>query len=1020
MEDYKKTPLWNNQLPVEERLNYLVSELTLDEKISCLTTRCPEIERLGIKATSFGGEAAHGIEARHDQAFNAGEPEPTTSFTQPIGMSGSFDRELIRKCGQAVGEEARVLFSRNTNSSLSRWAPTIDMERDPRWGRTEEAYGEDPYLAGEMASAYIQGMRGSHPFYIQCGATLKHFYANNVEKDRIKISSSVDMRNKYEYYLEPFRKAIMEGGAEGVMTSYNEINGVPAIVNTEVQDILKDTYGLPGHVVCDGGDFQQTVYDHKYFETHAQSIAYGLKAGVDCFTDNGEVVFAAAKEALAEGLITEEDIDRSVRNSFRTRIRLGFFDSEGECPYTGMGEEYINNGEHQKLSLQMAQEAVVLLKNEEELLPIVPQKTKSLAVIGPLADVWYKDWYGGVPPYRVTLLDGIKKSYPETAVSYESGLLNLYLTCNGKYVGLDQDNRLCLTDREHAEVFLFTDWGCGSTTLSACSNGMFVTLEEGSYLIKADKEEAFSWFIREAWKFSDTQTGSEDVRAEKKENRYFLNSWNGRKVTIDQNGYLVVIKTNEPAVGEGDDAKLNRKCHAVSTGEPAIFGMEIVKDGIADAVNTAQNAEKAVVVIGSNPVINSKEEVDRTTLALPPSQQRLIDEVLNVNPNTVVVIISNYPYSICELQEKAPAILFSPSGSQELGAGIASVLSGAVSPAARLPMTWYRSDDDLPDINDYDIIQGKRTYQYFDGKVLYPFGYGLSYSEFSYNSFSVVQNEDLIKAVIQVTNTGKTASDEVVQFYVHKESSRVKQPVCQLKGFERVKNILPGETREVTFVLDVKDLKYYDVISKSMKLESGVYTFMAGASSRDIRQQASLSIERDRQEKRNPFEPTEAVLYDSSRNCFIHRGTKGHTMKRKTCVIPGRPGDKPDCMNEVSDEINNFENQKLSCELYYRDFLFERLPKKILLRACAVEDGEVGISVKRQDDAIVKNISGNEHCKQKGDFSIFCKVPVKQNQDLEFELLEMELPQGFPEEAGCCTVRINISGKIKLAEFWFS
>jgi len=717
MENYKNTPLWNNELPIEERLDYLVGALTLEEKMQCLTTRCPDVERLGILASHMGGEAAHGIEARHDQAFNAGEPEPTTSFTQPIGMSGSFDRELIKECGRAVGEEARALFTRSGKGGLCRWAPTVDMERDPRWGRTEEAYGEDPYLAGEMSSAYIQGMKGDHPFYIQCGASLKHFYANNVEQDRIRISSSVDGRNKYEYYLEPFRKAIEEGGAEAIMTSYNEINGVPAILNPEVQELLKDTYGLPGHVVCDGGDFQQTVFDHKYFESHAETLAYALKAGVDCMTDNGEVVYAAAKEALEKGLITEEDINRSVRNSFRTRIRLGFFDDKGECPYTGMGEEYVNNEEHKALSAKMAENAVVLLKNEGNILPIKPEDTKSLAVIGPMADVWYKDWYSGVPPYAVTPLAGIKNCFADTSVSYESGLYDIYLTCNGKYVGLDENSRLYLTDKEQAEVFRFTDWGCGSTTLQAVSNGMFVTLEEGSYLVKADKKETFGWFVRESFRFIHTETGSVDVCPESGAS-YYLNSWNGRKMTIDENGYLVVIKTDEIAVGEGDDAKLGRKCHAVFKGEAAVFGMEVVTNGIADAVNAAKIAEKAVVIIGSNPVINSKEEIDRSTISLPPAQQRLVDEVFAANPDTVVVMVTNYPYSICKLQETVPGILYTPSGSQELGYGIASVLSGKVSPAARLNMTWYLSDEDLPEINDYDIIQGKRTYQYFDGKVL--------------------------------------------------------------------------------------------------------------------------------------------------------------------------------------------------------------------------------------------------------------------------------------------------------------
>lgn len=995
MNDLKKTPLWNNKLPLEERLDYLIGQLSLDEKIECLSTECPEVERLQIKASQVGGEAAHGIEARHDQAFNAGDAQPTTSFTQPIGMSGSFDRELIRKCGQAVSKEARAIFAKDKNSSLCRWAPTIDMERDPRWGRTEEAYGEDPYLTGEMASAYIQGMKGEHPFYIRCGATLKHFYANNVEKERTKISSSLDMRNKYEYYLEPFRIAIEKGGAEAVMTSYNEINGVPAIVNPEVQRLLKDAYGLSGHVVCDGGDFQQTVSEHKYFKTHAQTLAYGLKAGVDCFTDDKAVVFAAAKEALSQGLITEEDINRSVRNSFRTRIRLGFFDGEEECPYTGMGEEYLNKKEHQELSAKMAEEAVVLLKNERELLPLLPAKTKSLAVIGPLADVWYKDWYGGVPPYFVTPLEGIRKAYPGTRISYESGLSKIHLTCNGKYVGLDQDYRLFLTDQEHAEIFLLTDWGCGSVTLIAESNGRYVTLEEGSYLIKADKEEAFSWFIRESFQFVNIRTGSLDIDTEEKDAAYYMNSWNGRKVTVDSKGYLAVIKTEPPVVGEMDDEKLNRKCHAVSEGEPAVFGSELVVNGIQNAVKAAKDAEKTIIIVGSNPMINSKEEVDRTTLALPPFQQKLIDETLLVNPDTVVIIVSNYPYSVCRLQEEAPAILYTPGGSQELGTGIAAIVSGKSSPAARLPMTWYRSDQDLPDINDYDIIQGERTYQYFQGEVLYPFGYGLSYSRFAYGPLAVVQEEEQIRVRLNITNTGKAAADEVVQLYVHKETSRVKQPISQLKGFERVKALAPGETREVSFVIPVKELRYYDVISESMVLESSVYIFMAGASSKDIRQQASITIKGQKPQKRDPFLWTAAVLYDSSQNCFVHRGTKGHTMQGETCVIPGSAKDAPNF-------VDNLSETERSCELCYHDAAFVKHPEKVEYKVCAVEKGEICFSCMGQDGKETK-----------------LQVPVKKSETFDFEPAEAKLPEDFVKEGGNYTLRILINGKIKLAAFRF-
>lgn len=992
MEDYKKTPLWNNHLPLEERLDYLIQELTLEEKISCLGTRCPEIERLGIKASFVGGEAAHGVEARHDQAFNKGEAEPTTSFTQPIGMSASFDRDLIRNCGKAVGEEARALFSRNLTGSLCRWAPTIDMERDPRWGRTEEAYGEDPYLTGEMSSAYIQGMRGNHPFYIQCGATLKHFYANNVEKDRIKISSSIDERNKYEYYLEPFRKAVEEGGAEAIMTSYNEINGVPAILNHEVQDLVKDSWGLPGHVVCDGGDFQQTVNDHKYFTSHAETVAYGLKAGVDCFTDNPKVVFASAREALEQGLIREEDINRPVRNSFRTRIRLGFFDGEGDCPYTGMGEEFINNKAHQRLCRQMASEAVVLLKNEKDLLPFNPLEVSSLAVIGPLSDVWYLDWYSGIPPYHVTVLDGIKNAMPDTEIYACNALSRIRLQCNDKYIGLDGELRLMLTDREKAEIFTFTDWGCGSSTLRAESNGMLVTLEEGSYLIKADKKDAFSWFIRESWNLKGTAGNqSEDMKGS-----FYLDSWNGRKVTVDGTGHLAVIKTSEMVPGEGDDATLGRESYALSQGEPAVFCMEVVEDGIAKAEETARKADKTVLVLGCNPVINSKEEIDRTTLALPPFQQKLADAVLTANPETVVVLISNYPYAIGSLNKKAPAIVYSASGSQEQGNGIADVLFGKEVPAGRLPMTWYAQDSDLPDFNDYDIIQGERTYQYFNGETLYPFGYGLSYTKFHYGTIQAAESEDQVILKVPVTNTGKVKGDEVVQIYVHKEGSRVKRPNLQLKGFERLKELSPGETREAIFKIDKKELKYYDVVSGSMILEEGDYFFMAGASCTDIRQKVHMYLKGSRASFRNPYGRIYAVRYDAYENCYVHRGEKGHTMNGSTCMIPGRPGDDPNCVAANKNAIIG--------KLVYQDLLFNQAPKKVSFRVCAAEDGQI---------KYVCVQTGNPHNFVDG------HIDLQKNEDLEFYYVEAEIPDSAIKAGENYNLEVIITGKIKISEFQF-
>lgn len=809
MQEYKNTPLWDNRLPIEERLNYLVGELTLEEKIQCLTTNCPEIERLGIKPNYMGGEAAHGIEARHDQAFNAGKPEPT-----------------------------------------------IDMERDPRWGRTEEAYGEDPYLTGEMAGAYIRGMQGEDPFYLRCGATLKHFYANNKETDRVKISSSIDPRNKHEYYLKPFEKAITEAHAESIMTSYNEINGVPAIVNPEVKNVVKDTWGLKGHVVCDGGDFSQTVTEHKYFDTHAKTLAYGLKAGIDCFTDEKELICAAGEEALQKGLITEEDINNAIRNSFRTRIRLGFYDREEACPYRNLGEADINNRDHQELTLQMAKESVVLLKNEEQLLPLKKDHTQSVAVIGPLSDVWYKDWYSGIPPYTVTVKEGIEKILGKNKVKQESGISEILFQIKNpsakekSYIGVDDKNQLVLTDRRHAETFLVEDWGSGSYTFLAKTNGKYVTAEEETGILKAEKDEAFGWFVREVFHIEKL-----------KNETYQLKTWDDKQVTVDNLGRFGSFVEKETV------------------------GFELItqKDGLMAAEEAAKAAEYAIAVIGCNPVINSKEEIDRTTLELPPYQQELVRRIHKANPKTIVILLTNYPYTITEINQNIPAILLSASGSQEIGNGVAAVLFGEASPGARLNMNWYLSQEDL-------------------------------------------------EVEVTVTNIGNCCGDEVAQLYVRKEDPRVKRPDRQLVGFERLRDMKPQESRKVSFKVPFHELEYYDVISKRMLLEQGNYQFMVGASSKDIRQEQTIYLKGEQAGTRDPYEETEAEYYDDYHNMFLHRGREG-----QTAVITGKPGDDPDEVPSI----------KTEGELEYRDFQFPEAPQKLILYLILLEETEITVTGKQ-------------------------------------------------------------------------
>lgn len=1003
---YENTPLWNSGLSEEERLQYLLQELTLDEKFACLGTGNPAIKRLGIPAFGVGGEGAHGVQARHDQSYDKGTPAATTIFPNPIGMSASWDRELIKEAGAVVGTEARALYEEGLHGSLSLWAPTVDMERDPRWGRTEEGYGEDPYLAGEMAGAYVDGMQGDHSQYLRCGATLKHYYANNVEQGRTYISSSVDLRNKYEYYLEPFRKVILEHHVEGMMTAYNEINGIPCML-LEKDIKLAKSWGL-GHVVSDGGDVNQTVNFHKYFKRHSETIAAGLKAGMDCFTDDMEMVEAAAREAYEHHMIQLEEIDAALYRYFRVMLRLGFFEKEGRNPYEQITMKEVGTAQNQKLARDITAESVVMVKNDgilpltqrpddesaeseecleseynvkselstdsessvkseqsadsesraqgeestdsessvksKESLDSFDGQKKKIAVIGPLSDVWYKDWYSGVPPYYVTPLDGVKNALGNAdskalahavgeidtsskALAHAIGEIdtsskavddriaadinskaidansnadlylcqnyNLQSAVNGnskvrikistdvenKYIGLCSDGKsVGAVTKENAETFELTDWGDGKVTLRAKSNGLLLTTQDDESrgekgTVAAVKEEAFGWFVKEIFYIkkeqdkgqSQTQNKGQNKERNKelnkepnKEQNYFLQTWDQQGLLVDANGGL----------------RKDRSAAGLS------IEIEVVEDGLAQAVAAAKASDTVFLFLGANPMITCKEEIDRSHIMLPDTQQRLLEQVCKVNRNVILVLISSVPYDLRWAQkcENVKAILLCAQGSMELGNGIMDIVTGKESPAGRLPMTWYGSLEGFPDINDYDIIQKGRTYQYYNGEVLYPFGYGLTYSEMDYNKLTV-QLKDYTKLLVQaeISNTGKYCSDEVVQLYIRKKASAIKRPFCQLKGFERLKNLKPGETRRVSFVVSLDDLKYYDVIAKEMLLEPGEYEIMLGRSSKDIRQSQSIVLNGTKRPCRDGFLVNEAECFDRAVHHVLRSGHLGYT-----------------------------------------------------------------------------------------------------------------------------------------------
>lgn len=835
-----KYPYQNPDLPLEARVDDLISRFTLDEKIELMCQYQAEITRLGVQKYKHGTEGAHGV------AW-LGE---ATVFPQNTGLACTWNPELMREIGSVIAEEARVYYQRNPAiNGLTIWAPTVDLERDPRWGRTEEAYGEDPHLTGKLSTELVKGMQGDHPFYYKTVATLKHFYGNNNEIDRGSASVSIDPRNKREYYLKAFEMPFREGRAGSMMTAYNGVNGTPCNLNREVNDIVKDEWGMDGFVVGDAGDVLGTVMDHHYVDSYAEAVAGSIKAGIDSITDDQDISFRAIRGALEQGLLSEADMDRALRNTFRVRFRLGEFDPADRNLYSHVPESKLCAPEHAALSLRAAREQVVLLKNNG-LLPL-RKELSSVAVIGPLANEAYTDWYSGTPPYRITPLQGVQEKMAGREVGFHTGLdvVRIRSAETGRYVRLaETDDFALVADAEEASkaaLFERNDWGWGSVTLREVSTRKYVT--ESDTGLRATAEEARGWFVKEAFSFESLSDG-----------RLAMKSWEGKPIAVNGERQLVADH------GQSQEA--------------ATFIVEVVQEGIEAAVQAAKSAETAVVFVGNSPFINGKETIDRPDITLPEAQHALIRAVYEANPNTVVVIVGGYPFAVNWENEHVPSILFTSHAGQELGHAVADVLYGDYNPAGRLNMTWYKSVSQLPDLMDYDIIKGKRTYQYFDGEALYPFGHGLSYTQFGYGDLALSRDrigaDDSVTVSVSIRNNGAIAGDEVPQLYVKAAGSRVIRPLKTLKGFKRV-HLAAGEEQTVEFELSASELAIWDVTRERYCVESGSYTIMVGSSSSRMEAEAALQVEGEAIPPRLLSGKVRAVNYDDYANVYVDECREG-------------------------------------------------------------------------------------------------------------------------------------------------
>lgn len=796
-------------VPLADRVADLLAQLTLAEKVAMLHQYQPAIDRLGIAKFTTGTEALHGL-AWLGQA---------TVFPQAIGLASSWNLDLVRRVGAATGDEVRGLHHKDpSRCGLNVWAPVVNPLRDPRWGRNEEGYAEDPYLTGLVGDAYARGLAGDHPRFLRTAPTLKHFLGYNNETDRCVTSSNLGPRVLREYELPAFRPAIERGSAVAVMASYNLVNGRPAHVSPYINDELRGWTDEELFVVSDAyapsnlADPRQQAW----YADHAESHAAALLAGIDSFTDLGDrsdVTIERINEAMRRGLVAEADVDRAVRRALTIRFRLGEFDPVGTNPYAATTPDVINCPAHQLLAREAARESITLLKSECCLLPLDPAKHRTVAVIGSHAGASYTDWYSGSFPYSCTARDGLQEVFGTDNILYAEGVDRVAFRLGDQYLAADADGAYLTDTVAGFDVF---DWGNGVVTLRSTVNGLFLRVGSGdeaeAHRLSASSPGPSEWAVREMFRFDHRPDG-----------------------TVALQSHNSPGNPNAGAV----TARLDLGPRA------ARFTMEQLMDGAAHAADVAAAADAVVVVLGNHPLINGRETEDRTDLKLPAAHDRLLREVYAANHNVALVLISSYPYAVGWAEVHVPAVLWMSHAGQELGHALADVLTGKADPGGRLTQTWYRSACELPDILDYDIITNDATYQYYRATPLYPFGHGLSYTTFEYSNLDISQSSvttgETVTATVWVTNTGARTGKEVVQLYTHQQLSRFKQPLRQLRAFSKIV-LKPGESRLVEFSIAVDDLRFWDITSNRFVVETARHKIMVGRSSSDIRLTKTLSV----------------------------------------------------------------------------------------------------------------------------------------------------------------------------------
>ena len=818
-------PLYRNEkAPVEERVKDLLSRMTVDEKIDLLRATSPANERLGIEKYYHGNEALHGVV----------RPGRFTVFPQAIGLAASWDPDLMLKVSSAISDEARArwneldqgrLQTNQFSDLLTFWSPTVNMARDPRWGRTPETYGEDPFLTGEMGAAFVRGLQGDDPRYLKVVSTPKHFAANNEEHNRFECDARISEKQLREYYLPAYEALVKRGGAASIMASYNAINGIPSSANPWLlTKVLRDDWGFKGYVVSDCGGPSTLVEDHHYVKQRETAAALCLLSGLDLECGDNYYI-EPLRKAFELGMVKEEDIDRAAGRVLTARMRLGIFDSGKDNPYTRISPNVIGSKEHTDLALQMAREAIVLMKNQGGVLPLRKGKVRSVAVVGINAGSCEFGDYSGVPASTpVSILDGIK------AIAGKDVKVN-YAPWKSAVDGMEIISPAFFPDGLKAEYFSGTKLK-GEPKVRKDEWINFEPNNQAPDPFLPDSPLSIRWSgtlrpeVTGEYELSFT---SDDGCRLWIDDKLVIDAWGGHSVRSDKAAIRLEAGKNYKIVSEYWNerdyavAKLSwRPPVTAKAGRLALYG---------SAGEMARKSDVVIAVMGINKTIE-REGKDREYITLPADQQEFLQELYHVNKNIVLVLVAGSPLSILWEDKNIPAIVNAWYPGEQGGTAVAEVLFGKYNPAGRVPVTYYNSIEDLPPFDDYDIT--KRTYKYFDGDVLYPFGYGLSYTSFRYSDLKVEDKGSTVDVTFTLRNVGRYDGDEVVQVYTRLPEYEGTAPIKELRGFKRV-HMKKGQSKSVTVSLRREDLRYWSETQRKFIIPEGLPEIMVGASSADIR-----------------------------------------------------------------------------------------------------------------------------------------------------------------------------------------